>query len=295
MLMRIIHKELENLLNENNLSKNAHPDLKSWQTVLDRMNLLLEEKDSFYRAATEQLHRKVEKYVLSTAKLSSLSKMVGGVAHEINTPLAVIQIRSDQLLEEIQANNFKQDFFEKSILSIHTTVKRIGEIVNRLRTYAVRAGKEEVLRISLKKLIEDTIAISRDRFTAHFINLEFIPTEDIEIECRPSDISQILISLFNNSLEAVKNLKEKWIHVEYKKMQDLVLIEITDSGSGIDAAIQQKITNPFFTTSETEGKLGLGLSVAKGFAEEHGGALDLDPSSKNTKFKITLPMEFKKN
>ena len=131
--MRTIHAQLENILKENDLSENKSPDLKSWNLVLDQVSSYLGEKDSHSPsndiAASSQLHK--------------LRKFVGATAHEINTPLAIIQIRVDQLLEEIQAGNFNPEFFEKSVRSIESTLQRLGEIVSRLKAQSSDSNSEK--------------------------------------------------------------------------------------------------------------------------------------------------------
>ena len=107
----------------------------------------------------------------------------------------------------------------------------------------------------------------------------------------PTQLSQVLFNLINNSFYAVESYPEKWVEVEVRilGMHDLI-ISVTDSGTGIEKEIADKIMKPFFTT-KTPGKgTGLGLSISKDIIESHGGELSIDHTCSNTRFVIKLPL-----
>jgi C4-dicarboxylate-specific signal transduction histidine kinase len=97
------------------------------------------------------------------------------------------------------------------------------------------------------------------------------------------------LNLINNSHDSVLNLKDRWVKIEVLDKDNFIEISVTDSGNGIPEPIAQKMMNPFFTTKEVGKGTGLGLSISKGLAEDHGGSLYYDPTSKNTRFVIKLP------
>lgn len=282
-VMQIIEKYEKQIL------QSGHQELAS--DLLNDINELLSTHETKFQDANNSLKAKFKDYVVSTLKFSSLSKMISGVAHEINTPLAIIQIRTDQLVEATVANEFSKDTFEKSLTSIDQTAKRIGSIVTRLRTYARSLDTKDISRVSLKKLIEDTAALTRDRFLTDGITLEIeTPVEDCEIDCCASDISQALLNMLNNSFTALHQHSEKWIRISYFIKDHSVLINVTDPGPGISLESRSQIFDPFFTLSKDQSHLGLGLTIARDYALAHQGNLILDESSPLTQFTITLPL-----
>ncbi len=109
---------------------------------------------------------------------------------------------------------------------------------------------------------------------------------------RPTQISQVLLNLLNNSFDAIEERAEKWIRVRFEinSNKKILIIKVTDSGDGIPNEIVHKMMNPFFTTKDIGKGTGLGLSISKGIIEEHGGHLIYNAQSKNTEFVVELPI-----
>ncbi len=257
-------------------------------------NANLEDK---VRDRTRELEKSQETIIqqqqalISSAKMSSLGEMAGGVAHEINTPLAVISLRVDQLEECLADGSIKELDIAKILAAIRKTTDRIGKIVSGLRFFA-RDGKIAPAQIaSLKNIIEDTLSFCNERFTLHGVQLEIknsLPG-DLSLECRAVEISQVILNLLNNSYDAISELKNKWIHIEIADRHPFWEICIVDSGHGIPKDVQDKMMQPFYTTKEIGKGTGLGLSISKGIIESHQGKMFYDSLRSNTCFTILLP------
>jgi signal transduction histidine kinase len=116
-----------------------------------------------------------------------------------------------------------------------------------------------------------------------------VPNMNLMLECRPTQISQIILNFLNNSFDAVGKLPEKWIEVSVEELTNEIKIQVTDSGAGIDKSLENKIGQPFFTTKEPGKGTGLGLSVSRGLAEKHEGKIYLDKNCPNTRFVLLVP------
>jgi signal transduction histidine kinase len=99
----------------------------------------------------------------------------------------------------------------------------------------------------------------------------------------------VILNLLNNSVDAISELKEKWIEIVVAETASCIEVKITDSGRGIPKEIQNKIFNPFFTTKVVGKGTGLGLSISKGIIEAHGGHFQINNECPNTQFVIQLP------
>jgi len=238
---------------------------------------------------TRERLRMQQEVVTHSSKMSALGEMAGGVAHEINTPLAVIQMRADQLLEAIEEKNLDPELLHNSLKAIDQTVRRISKIINGLRAFARDGRKDPLAPHSAVRLVEDTFSLCRERFKNHGVSLEFSHSGDVEILCRPSEIGQVLLNLLNNSFDAIQDLQSKWVKVELQDREQEIAILIIDSGPGIPDEIQKKMMQPFFTTKEIGKGTGLGLSISKGIVESHHGLLQIDNSRSNTTFIIRFP------
>jgi PAS domain S-box-containing protein len=223
------------------------------------------------------------------SKMSALGEMAGGVAHEINTPLAVIQMRTDQLLECLREDPLDRETALSAISAVDQTIQRISKIVNGLRSFARDGSNDPMSSCSISKIIDDTFSLCREKFNNNGVQLDYLSAGDFEIECRPGEISQVLLNFLNNAYDAIQNCSDKWVKIEAQEVWNYIQINIVDSGSGIPAEIQEKMMQPFFTTKEVGKGTGLGLSISKGIIENHKGRIQIDGSCKNTKFMIFLP------
>jgi C4-dicarboxylate-specific signal transduction histidine kinase len=118
--------------------------------------------------------------------------------------------------------------------------------------------------------------------------------KDVYVDCKSSEIYQVLINLINNSYDAVHNLKEKWVKITYTDLGSAFEVAVTDSGSAISLESQKRLFEPFFTTKEVGYGTGLGLSICERIISAHGGIIRYDNLSANTRFIIRLNKSVKK-
>jgi PAS domain S-box-containing protein len=220
------------------------------------------------------------------AKMATLGEMAGSVSHEINTPLAVISLLSEQLLANLELGTPEY----KSAKTIFATTTKISKIIQGLKAFSRNAAQDPCVSTPLRLIIEDTLALGQTRFKNSGIQL-YLPelSADLVLNCRATQLSQVLLNLLNNAFDAVSDLGEKWIRFEVSEENGQILIRLTDSGNGIEATIVHKIMNPFFTTKPSGVGTGLGLSISKDIVESHGGRLYYDSQVKNTSFVLSLP------
>jgi len=235
--------------------------------------------------------------MLQQAKMSSLGEMAGGVAHEINNPLAMILGHVTHLERELESGpQMNVEKMRDKTDKIKTTVTRISKIVSALRTFSRNADEDPFQSSPWSEILEATLSFCGENLRVHQIEVKISGEQNVQLECRPTQVTQVLISLINNSYDAIRNSaasglnNEKWIEIHTEKSSERLLITVTDCGKGIPAAVAEKIMQPFFTTKEIGKGTGLGLSVSKGIMESHGGSLTLDRECANTRFVIELPL-----
>lgn len=256
-------------------------------------------RDISERKHAEAILSSQREKLVASAKMSSLGEMAGGIAHEINNPLTIIIGKTSLLKRRIEgsdnalSNNFKYNHsIAEELTNIQNTAKRIGSIIRGLRSFSRNAENDQMERIQVSGLIDETLDFSRERFKFHAINLKVQMDEgdSLFINGRAAELLQVLVNLLNNAYDAVEPLKEKWVEINVGHGEGICKISVTDSGDGIDPEVLDKIMMPFFTTKEVGKGTGLGLSISKGIIENHRGRFYYDTASAHTSFVIELPL-----
>ncbi len=249
-----------------------------------------QKSEKLVRMRTKELEEsKIQ--LIHSSKMASLGEMAGGMAHEINNPLTIIQGKVKIL--SLMVNDEKPDkaMIEKEIDKIMFTTERISKIVRGLRTFSRVSDNDPFEVMPLSVVFKETLDLCAEKFKFNGVELQIAPIPPVDIDCKPSQISQVLLNLFNNANDAVEELSEKWIQVGFSQANGMIKIYITDSGLGISPEISQRIMEPFFTTKEVGKGTGLGLSITKGIIEAHKGKFTYNADSHHTQFIIELPIQ----
>lgn len=239
----------------------------------------------------EKLLQEQQLKLIQNAKMSALGEMAGGVAHEINNPLSIILGKLDSLELMYREERNNEVAFLRELEKVRLTSIRIGKIIRGLRAFSRDGSEDPIATIEVNSIISDVISLCSEKFASQGVKIIYDSQSDIKIECRPTDISQILLNLLNNAFDAIQNQNSKWIKIEVTtELSERVCIAVIDSGAGVPSSLHDKIMQPFFTTKSVGKGTGLGLSISKGLAEAHNGDLVFDATSIQTKFRILLPI-----
>lgn len=228
----------------------------------------------------------------SSAKFAALGEMAGGIAHEINNPMTVINLKAQQL-KYIVCNECHNEHAIQCVEAISKAVHRVAKIIDTMRMFSRDGGNSSFENEPLKKIVEGCITFCGERFKNHGTRLEFsFPEENIKLRCRSVELTQVFLNLINNAFDAVQGLQEKWVKVDVIKDADnkKVYVCVTDSGKGISESLHEQIFLPFFTSKPVGKGTGLGLSLGRQVIHDHGGVILVDSSSMNTRFVVEFPL-----
>jgi PAS domain S-box-containing protein len=258
--------------------------IRDVQNQLKIANLNLEQK---VNERTRELDRERAK-LISASKFAALGEMAGGIAHEINNPLAVIGGLADQL--HTMSENLPAELQQEMIGSIRSAVTRISKIVSGLRTLSRDASRDPMELYSAQVLIRDMLSFCRERFKNSGVSLDtHLPSEEIFLDCRPVEIGQVLLNLLNNAFDAVREVPGQWVKVVVTELEQAIEFRVIDCGPGIPPELHEKIFQPFFTTKPIGQGTGIGLSISRSIAEGHGGSLVHETGGGETSFVLVLP------
>lgn len=222
----------------------------------------------------------------NSARLAALGEMSGGIAHEVRNPLAAIHLAATQIVERPTETPQVIQLAER----ISRIVKRASKIIETLRSFARDGTTDPFMRVPVQRILADTLELCGKRVAEHGVELTVgSVADDLAVDCRAMQLSQVLMNLIVNAYDAVDELDEPWVRIDARSDGDCVEIAVTDSGTGINTSIQPRIFEPFFTTKPIDRGTGLGLSLSRGLVEAHRGTLTLDVTSPNTRFVMRLP------
>lgn len=234
----------------------------------------------------------LEEQVLQADKLSSIGLLAAGVAHEVNTPLAVISSYAQMLAKQVSGDPGQERILEK----ITSQTFRASEIVNSLLSFS-RTSSNDFGPVALEATLEETLSLAAPQLRKASVRVE----TDFElglpaVRGAGNKLQQVFLNLVLNARDAMP--EGGVLRVEARRAaQDAssVRIVVTDTGVGIPQEKLGKIFDPFFTTKAAVGGTGLGLAVSYGIIQEHGGSLSAEnsPSGKGARFTIELPVASK--
>jgi C4-dicarboxylate-specific signal transduction histidine kinase len=243
----------------------------------------------------KQVHdREARQQQEENARFMLIGQLAGGVAHEINNPLAIISGLLANLKRKVESAEKIEDksYFLEKINKSNSSVERIAMIVRGLKFLSQNDLHSSFEIVHVQKIIDSALNLMQSHLKVNDIELrQDVPSKDMMIRCRPVKIAQVIINLLMNSHDAILNDKIKWVKISFSQDSQNFIISITDSGQGIPKEIIPKIMQPFFTTKSIRKNIGLGLITSKMILRDHFGDLVIDETSPNTKFDMIFKRE----
>lgn len=232
----------------------------------------------------------LESQLSQAEKLSSIGLLAAGVAHEVNTPLAVISSYAQMLTKQINGDAKLGALLDK----ITRQTFRASEIVNNLLNFS-RTSATEFTDVDVNKIISEALTLLQHQFKTSRIKVETDLYQELPpIHGNPGKLQQVFLNLFLNAKDAMAG-SGGMLHIQTANGSG-VEIKIRDTGAGIAPENISKIYDPFFTTKTAPGEgqsrgTGLGLSVTYGIIQEHAGKIRVESApGKGTMFHLQFPL-----
>jgi two-component system, NtrC family, sensor kinase len=226
----------------------------------------------------------LEEQLVQADKLTSMGLLAAGVAHEVNTPLAVISNYIQILAKQMPSGDPRQGLIEKIVKQTF----RASEIVNHLLNFS-RTGASGFTEVNLNSVVEDTLSLVAHPFNIGGVRvIKSLAANLPPILGASNRLQQVFLNMFINARDAMPN--GGMLEVRTSAENGSVEVEVTDTGVGIPAEHLQRIFDPFFTTKSSSRGTGLGLSVSYGIIREHAGKVEVQSTpGKGTSFRLEFP------
>jgi len=284
------------VLNFKNYSQGDHKQIAVTEHCVDEIkDLGLAFNQMTSTLNTAHLERDAaQEMTLQSGKLASIGQMAAGIGHEINNPLNNILSYAKLSIRNLENNsNFTQknkDILLLDLQSLREETLRASEIVKGIMNFA-RQVPPHFTEFKIKDWLESCVALVQQSASEKIITieLEFRGTFKNKIEADYSQLQQVLVNLLLNAIYASN--KKSTIKMRAEANSSQLVIEITDSGTGIAPEKLGLIFDPFFTTKEQGQGTGLGLSISLGIIQDHRGELKIynRADDKGVTAKIILP------
>lgn len=253
------------------------------------------------RKRIEESQKLLQEKLIQSQKIEAVGQLAGGIAHDFNNMLAVILMRCEMALQQVEPHSP----LHRHLTEIHTTGLRSAELTRQLLGFA----RKQVISprvLDLNETLESLLSML-ERLIGEDIELKWRPGPAVwPVKMDPSQISQIMVNLCVNARDAINGVGSITIRTENSAFDaryagetieatpgDYVLLTISDNGSGMSKEVLAHLFEPFFTTKEVGKGTGLGLATVYGIVQQnHGHIRVYSEVGLGTTFKIYLPRHF---
>jgi PAS domain S-box-containing protein len=259
---------------------------QSFEAADGTLHVVSVNRDVTDRVRAEQEASRLREHVLEARKLESLGVLAGGIAHDFNNLLAVILGNVSHAQGELPGDSP----LRAALGDVETAALKAAALTDHMLAYAGRGPVDRQV-VDLSELVEDTAARMRGALSQQAqLGLEL--ARDLPaIECDPAQIRQLVGNLLGNAGEALGAAPGR-IHVETRRGEpsgDEVVLEVRDTGCGMDEATRTRMFDPFFST-KFAGR-GLGLSAVQGIVRHHRGSIEVESQpEQGTLVRVRLPV-----
>ncbi|MGA3044919.1 MAG: ATP-binding protein [Bryobacteraceae bacterium] len=225
----------------------------------------------------------LEQRLVQADKLSSIGLLAAGVAHEVNTPLAVISTYAQMLAKQVANDDQKSILLDK----IAKQTFRASEIVNSLLNFS-RTSTTSFGDVDLNKVVRETMSLLEHQIQKVGVEVKLDLAGGLPpVHGNAGKLQQVFLNLFLNARDAMDG--GGMLSVRTWAEESGARVDVSDTGHGISPEHIQRIYDPFFTTKGSRKGTGMGLAVTYGIVQEHKGSIEVSSRQGGTRFQLRLP------
>jgi C4-dicarboxylate-specific signal transduction histidine kinase len=201
----------------------------------------------------------------------SVGEIAASLAHELSQPLTNIYLIADRM--ELALEQRQDQSLNKYFADLNRNTQKAGDILGRIRTF-IQSKNTRFERVELSQVITDVGALIHDLAYNESVDLQVsLPAQAVAVWADPVQLSQIFMNVLRNAIQATQGQASRQLKIRVWREGEMAHITLTDNGPGLPTKALSQVGTAFFTT-KTEG-LGVGLSISKSIAQQHGGSLSI--------------------
>ncbi len=269
------------------------------QLAVSEINKKLHHRLTRQKQTNEQYKRIIkekELELLQTSRHASLAEITTGIAHELTQPLTGIRGLAQNLIDDINYEEFDNMQAVSDLLKICSLVDKSTTIINHVRNFSKKSGFSLRL-IDINKTILNAIDLINLQLKENYIDIVFLLNENIpKILGDNVSLEQLIVNIILNAKDAIIEKQKKIprhngeIKITTDFSDNSIKIAIEDNGTGISEELVPKIWSPFFSTKKRTHGTGIGLSISRKILRAHNADADIITNSSGTKFIFTFPV-----
>jgi PAS domain S-box-containing protein len=243
------------------------------------------------RKRAEEALLEAQDKLAHVTRTQSLGELAAAIAHEVNQPLTAIVTNANFSLRQLKGSTPNLDELRTAMSEIVNDGTRASAVISRIRGLLVK-GSPRRTELDINAIIQEVITLLRNELNRSRIRLRTELAADLaRVQGDPVQLQQVLINLIMNALEAMRLSAEqpRKLLIRSAKNADGILVQVQDSGPGIEPGLADRIFEPFFTT-KAEG-IGMGLAISRSIIESHSGRLSVASDSAGALFQFILPID----
>ena len=273
--------------------KRAKAELKGHNEELERRVV---ERTSELMKASEAL-REAQAELARVTRLTAMGELSASIAHELRQPLAGAVANSDACLAWLSSQPPNLDESRAAADRTIEAATRASDIIRRIQALFKKAAPVR-LRVNINEVIEETLGLIRSELLGNNVSLqtELGPQLPPVLGDR-GQLQQVVLNLVKNGIEAMSGVQDRALQLRIRSARhepNQIVVDVADSGAGIDPQVIGKIFEPFYTT-KLQGT-GMGLAISRSIIEAHGGRLWAEPNTpRGATFQCTSPADIESN
>lgn len=244
-----------------------------------------------FQDITRSLRKEKAVKTINASKLEALGVLAANIAHEMNNPLGVIKT-SVSAVKCMLKENEPAELLLRQLNVIDSTASRISEMANALNNLSRNTKDEMLSESSVRDIIKDVSSLLHSSLTSKNILFVLEDTDgsmEERLYCFRIQLSQVLINVIRNAVDAVEEQNERIIRLTLRKDKTSFYFQISDSGPGVPGHVKKHLFEPFFTTKPFGKGTGIGLSISREIMKKHKGEIYLDQKEGPSCFVVKIP------
>ena len=264
-------------------------DIITWQFGSAPLGLIDGKRTVISSAMDISELKRKDEMLINQSRYAAMGEMIGMIAHQWRQPLSVISMDANNMLLDIELDDFNTIEAKKYADNITKQTQHLSETIDDFRNFF--KPDKVISKVNIRDILGNTLSIVKDSFKNNNIELRISTETNHLVKAYPRELMQVFVNIINNSKDAIQNNKSQdaLINIRVYEDEKYVNTEISDNGGGIDINILPKIFDPYFSTKDEKTGTGLGLYMSKIIIENHlNGVVEVSNRNDGACFNVRL-------